>query len=154
MVNFNSVKQDASKMLGMRYGSYETSVSNMNNVYKKGKVENYKTYAHTDTQEYLDKNNNKVALSVKCTSANKTIYTIQDYNTGRTYSTAWQDMNKASDEFTSITFANKTGCVYKVEDTNGNGIVDKDDMVKCSDYNNKKVETTSIKLSDLLNGNI
>ncbi len=147
MVDFKSIQENVANMVGMKFGSYEASVKNMNNVYKKESsganelnVFDTEENAISSKNTVYFQNGKHVATAVTNEQGNNINYSIWDNKMNRTYSTDWQNVNTASDKFNHIAFGGAS-----VTDTNGNGIVDKDDVVTY--YEDNKV---SVTVKDLL----
>lgn len=153
MVDFSSVQQQVKNMMGMKFGEYKSSVSNMDKVYKKGKQEGTHSHAITYSQEYIDKNGNIVATATESISANKKISVIFDERNNRIYETDWQNTNEKSSKFTRIRICDKNNDLYAIEDSNHNGFIDNDDTVTYCGQT-EKGEKSSISVLDLLNGRI
>lgn len=146
MVDFNSVKQQVNSMIGMKFGSFNASVKNMEKVYNQGSGttsewsrENNGSYR----KSYLNSNHETTAEAFLVKTETQVDYIIFDKNTRRAYMTGWQDKNNASDKFTRIDFWHNHEH-YSIVDTNGNGVVDKNDKVTMAD------KGPSIILGDLL----
>lgn len=156
MVDFNSVKQQVSSMVGMKFGSFDASVKSLDKKYGSTRQDRTKEWSDThngstDSIYYDSKGQKQIAQTYLSKNSTDTqiAYAIFDNNTNRAYCTGWQDKNKASDKFTRIDFSWSDGGYYSVVDSNGNGIVDNDDTVTYSGKTNND-EKTSIKLKDLL----
>lgn len=154
MVNFNSVKQQVSSMVGMKFGSYNASVKNLDKNYGNTRQDRTKEWSDkhngsTDAIYFDSKGQKRIAQTFYNNTNAQVSYAIFDNKTNRAYTTGWQDKNNASDKFTRIDFCWTDGGYYSVVDSNGNGVVDNDDMVTFSGKTNHG-EQTSIKLTDLL----
>lgn len=146
MVDFNSVKQQVNGMVGMKFGSFNASVKNMEKVYNHGPESTMKwSREHNGSyqKEYLNSNYETAAESFLIKTETEVAYAIFDNNTRRAYTTGWQDKNNGSDKFTRIDFWNNNKR-YSIVDTNGNGVVDKNDTLTVED------KGQSILLVDLL----
>lgn len=169
MTDLKSIQKELNRMVGMKFGSYNASIKNMDKEYSLTKKDYESiTFNSKDEHEvrvYHDENGKHVATAAKNTKEKRIpflmynvntdrtyqaafkdtqiSYSIYDHNTGRTYSTDRQDKNTASDKFKYIAFDG-----YAVTDTNGNGVIDGEDIVS-----NYASGLKPMKVKDILDGN-
>jgi len=145
MADSSCIKTQVSSMLGMKFGSFNASLKNMNNVYIQGpesSTEWSEQHNGSYKKKYLNNNYKEVAETFLTKTDTEVAYTIFDIENKRAYCTGLQNKNNASDKFTRIDFWNN-GFRYSIVDSNGNGIIDEDDTL-LSDTNNDQKKLKNI----------
>ena len=143
MVDYADIKADVSKMLGLKFGSYDASVKNLGKIYREESKPPIKQNLSTHLKSIFYKDDKRVAIATLNADDGVVVRSIEDTTTGRTYSTGWQEESCTSTKFKYINYKG-----FAIEDTNNNGIVDTEDKVYI--YRNDGGKT----IADILNGNI
>ena len=127
-----SIRNTVSNMLGMKFGSYNASVNNMNKVYQHD--EETKPIKDGTIMEHsvccYEENGKHVATARYSEHNGKFNYSVWDNKMNREYSSGW---NSNSDKFNYITFGE-----FTVEDTNENGVLDETDLIYVNDGQRNK----------------
>ncbi len=132
-----SIKNTVANMLGMKFGSYNASVKNMENVYQNKNTEHstYKSIIVKNDimyyKNYYGENGKGVATASYLESNGEYNYSVLDKKMKREYSSGWN--NGSSDKFNYITFGE-----YAVEDANKNGVLDEADLIYLNDGQGNK----------------